>query len=81
MRVVACRSLRCAEIVGVVEELEEADMLDCLRLLHFHVGSQVPTSHVHEIPPTSRDAVRWWCHVHGRCTSRLFRHFRPPLLS
>ena len=29
------------EIVAGIERLREADMLDCLQLLHFHIGSQV----------------------------------------
>ena len=33
--------LTMSEIVRVVEELEQRDMLDCLKLLHFHLGSQV----------------------------------------
>ena len=33
--------LRCPEIMGVVGQLTDAGMLDCLQLLHFHVGSQV----------------------------------------
>ncbi|MFW6067833.1 MAG: biosynthetic arginine decarboxylase [Myxococcota bacterium] len=33
--------LTTAEIVQVVERLAERDMLDCLQLLHFHMGSQV----------------------------------------
>jgi arginine decarboxylase len=33
--------LTTAEIVQVIDELEKRDMLDCLRLLHFHLGSQV----------------------------------------
>lgn len=33
--------LTTAEIVHVVERLAERDMLDCLKLLHFHMGSQV----------------------------------------
>ena len=33
--------LTTAEIVEVVDRLAERDMLDCLRLLHFHIGSQV----------------------------------------
>ena len=34
--------LTTAEIVAVVDRLKEAGMLDCLQLLHFHIGSQVP---------------------------------------
>ncbi|MFW5921520.1 MAG: biosynthetic arginine decarboxylase, partial [Polyangiales bacterium] len=33
--------LTTAEIVYVVEKLAEREMLDCLQLLHFHMGSQV----------------------------------------
>ena len=33
--------LATSEIVQVVDELRQRDMLDCLRLLHFHLGSQV----------------------------------------
>lgn len=36
--------LRCPEIVEVVDELRHARMLDCLQLLHFHVGSQARTA-------------------------------------
>lgn len=33
--------LTTSEIVHVVDELEKRSMLDCLQLLHFHLGSQV----------------------------------------
>ncbi|NOY90087.1 MAG: biosynthetic arginine decarboxylase [Deltaproteobacteria bacterium] len=33
--------LTTSEIVAVVDRLRELDMLDCLKLLHFHMGSQV----------------------------------------
>ncbi len=33
--------LTTAEIVHVVDELQSREMLDCLKLLHFHMGSQV----------------------------------------
>ena len=33
--------LSMSEIVRVVDELAKRDMLDCLQLLHFHLGSQV----------------------------------------
>ncbi|MEM1415151.1 MAG: biosynthetic arginine decarboxylase [Myxococcota bacterium] len=33
--------LTTSEIVRIVDALAEQDMLDCLRLLHFHIGSQV----------------------------------------
>ncbi len=34
--------LTTREIVQMVEELEKEGMLDCLELLHFHLGSQIP---------------------------------------
>ena len=33
--------LTAAEMVEVVDRLAERDMLDCLQLLHFHIGSQI----------------------------------------
>ena len=33
--------LTTRQIVDVVEELKKHDMLDCLKLLHFHLGSQI----------------------------------------
>lgn len=34
--------LTTAQIMDIVDILKERDMLDCLRLLHYHLGSQVP---------------------------------------
>jgi len=39
--------LTAREIVGVVEELRRRDMLECLQLLHFHIGSQI--THIRSI--------------------------------
>ena len=36
--------LTTAQILGVVKKLETVNMLDCLQLLHFHIGSQIPTT-------------------------------------
>jgi arginine decarboxylase len=33
--------LTVPEILAAVEQLREAEMLDCLQLLHFHIGSQI----------------------------------------
>ncbi|KAG0572122.1 hypothetical protein KC19_VG070200 [Ceratodon purpureus] len=35
--------LSVSEIVQVVKRLRRVDMLDCLQLLHFHIGSQIPS--------------------------------------
>lgn len=34
--------LTSAGIVNVLDELRQADMLDCLKMLHYHLGSQIP---------------------------------------
>jgi len=34
--------LTSAQIVDVVDKLKEAKMLNCLKLLHYHLGSQIP---------------------------------------
>lgn len=36
--------LTTTQILRVVRKLEQAGMLDCLQLLHFHIGSQIPTT-------------------------------------
>ena len=34
--------LNTAELMHIVDVLKNAEMLDCLRLLHYHIGSQIP---------------------------------------
>ena len=34
--------LNISQVTEVVDRLKENEMLDCLKLLHFHIGSQVP---------------------------------------
>ncbi|KFK30109.1 hypothetical protein AALP_AA7G217900 [Arabis alpina] len=36
--------LTTTQIVHVVRKLSQAGMLDCLQLLHFHIGSQIPST-------------------------------------
>lgn len=36
--------LNAAQILSVVSKLKALGMLDCLQLLHFHIGSQIPTT-------------------------------------
>ncbi|MDR3073790.1 MAG: biosynthetic arginine decarboxylase [Deltaproteobacteria bacterium] len=45
-----------AQIVDVVDILKERDMLDCFRLLHYHLGSQVPN--IRDIRSASMEASR-----------------------
>jgi arginine decarboxylase len=36
--------LTTTQILRVVRKLDQVDMLDCLQLLHFHIGSQIPST-------------------------------------
>ncbi|KAF5727183.1 arginine decarboxylase [Tripterygium wilfordii] len=36
--------LTTTQILRVVKKLEQVGMLDCLQLLHFHIGSQIPST-------------------------------------
>lgn len=44
------------QILNVVDSLREHGMLDCLRLLHYHQGSQVPD--IHSIRESATEAAR-----------------------
>jgi arginine decarboxylase len=48
--------LTTSELVEVVERLRAVDMLDCLDLLHFHIGSQI--SNIRAIKDALREASR-----------------------
>ncbi|MDB9525126.1 biosynthetic arginine decarboxylase [Oscillatoria sp. CS-180] len=50
--------LAIPEILSAVERLQQADMLDCLQLLHFHIGSQISAISV------IKDALREACQVY-----------------
>ncbi|KAL3814081.1 hypothetical protein ACJIZ3_015349 [Penstemon smallii] len=36
--------LTTVQILNVVKKLKQLEMLDCLQLLHFHIGSQIPST-------------------------------------
>jgi arginine decarboxylase len=40
--------LSALEIVGAIERLRSEEMLDCLELLHFHIGSQITAIRAHK---------------------------------
>ena len=50
------------EIVQTVERLRADDMLDCLELLHFHIGSQITTIRAHK--DALREASRIFVGLH-----------------
>ncbi len=50
--------LTIPEIITAVEELRAANMLDCLQLLHFHIGSQISSI------TTIKEAIREASHIY-----------------
>lgn len=48
-----------AQIVDVVDRLKECDMLDCFKLLHYHLGSQVPN--IRDIRMAVMEGCRIYC--------------------
>jgi arginine decarboxylase len=48
--------LTTAELVGAVERLRAEGMLDCLQLLHFHIGSQI--TNIRAVKDALREASR-----------------------
>jgi arginine decarboxylase len=55
--------LTVPEILEVVERLRRADMLDCLQLLHFHIGSQI--SAISVLKEALREASRIYVELVG----------------
>jgi arginine decarboxylase len=54
--------LSALEIVEAVERLRSEDMLDCLELLHFHIGSQITAIRAHK--DALREASRIYAGLH-----------------
>jgi arginine decarboxylase len=50
--------LSAAEILAAVDQLREWDMLDCVRLLHFHLGSQITA--IRSVKDALREATRMY---------------------
>ena len=55
--------LTAAEIVEAVDRLRHEDMLECLELLHFHIGSQITTIRAHK--DALREASRVFVGLHA----------------
>jgi len=63
--------LTSVEMVSAVERLRGEDMLDCLSLLHFHIGSQITSIRAHK--DALREAARVFVGLHelGACPTLL----------
>lgn len=55
--------LTAIEIVEGVEFLKKQNMLDCLELLHYHIGSQVPS--IQSIKSSLKEAARFYTELHA----------------
>lgn len=54
--------LSAQQVLAMVERLRSADMLDCLQLLHFHMGSQI--ANIRDIQRGMREAGRYYSELH-----------------
>lgn len=50
--------LSVTQLVDVIDRLKSADMLDCLELMHFHIGSQIPN--IRNIRSGVQEACRYY---------------------
>jgi len=55
--------LTTAEMVTAVERLRALGMLDCLQLLHFHIGSQI--TNIRAVKDALRESSRIFVELHG----------------
>lgn len=51
--------LNAYQVMQVVDQLREADALQCLQLLHFHLGSQLPN--IRDLRSAATEACRIYC--------------------
>ena len=50
--------LSSLQLIDVIDQLRAAEMLDCLKMLHFHLGSQIPS--IHNIRLGVQEACRYY---------------------
>lgn len=53
--------LNANQLVSVIDGLKEANMLDCLQFLHYHLGSQIPN--IRDIRTGVREACRYYAEL------------------
>jgi len=54
--------LSATQVLRVVAHLRDADMLDALQLMHFHLGSQI--ANIHDIQLGMRECARYYAELH-----------------
>ncbi len=55
--------LTCAEIMDGLELLQKENMMDCLQLVHFHIGSQVPM--IQNLKSSLKEGVRFYTELYS----------------
>ncbi|MCP1728133.1 arginine decarboxylase [Natronospira proteinivora] len=56
--------LSATQLLSAVERLRQAGMADCLKLLHFHLGSQL--ANIRDIQRGLREAARFYAELHAQ---------------
>ncbi len=54
--------LHANEILTLINRLKQANLLDCLQLMHFHMGSQI--ANIHDIKVALREAGQFYAELH-----------------
>jgi arginine decarboxylase len=55
--------LSAGQVLAVTERLRAAGMLDCLQLLHFHLGSQI--ANIRDVQRGMRECARYYAELHA----------------
>jgi len=56
--------LTAAQLLNCIERLRQVDMLDCMQMLHFHLGSQLPN--IRDIQNGMRECARYYAELHSQ---------------
>lgn len=54
--------LSASQVLKAIERLQQADKLHCLKLLHFHMGSQI--ANIHDLQTGLQEAARHYVELH-----------------
>ncbi len=54
--------LHANELLHLIERLDQANLLDCLQLMHFHMGSQI--ANIHDIKVALREVGQFYAELH-----------------
>lgn len=54
--------LHASEVLQLIDRLKRDDMLDCLQLMHFHMGSQI--ANIHDIKLALKEAGQFYLQLH-----------------